>query len=127
MAPSDGRTILGPFTRTFGGIMTAYAVAHLRKVTLGPAIAEYLQRIDATLEPFRGRFLVHGGTIEVREGTWPGHLVIIEFGDREHARMWYESAAYQEILPLRTNNSEGDVIFADGVSPGHRATDVLAR
>ena len=107
--------------------MPAYAVAHLRKVTLGPAIAEYLQRIDATLEPFRGRFLVHGGAVEVREGTWPGYLVVIEFPDREQARMWYESAAYQEILPLRTNNSEGDVIFADAVSPGHRATDVLAR
>ena len=40
-------------------------------------------------------------------------------------RVW-KTAAYQEILPLRTNNSEGDVIFADGVSEGHRATDVLA-
>jgi hypothetical protein len=41
-------------------------------------------------------------------------------------RAWYESSAYQEILALRTNNSKGDVIFADGVSEGHRATDVLA-
>jgi uncharacterized protein (DUF1330 family) len=106
--------------------MPAYAVAHLRKVTPGPAIAEYLERIDATLEPFRGKFLVHGGAVEVREGTWPGHLVILEFPDHEQVRRWYESAAYQEILPLRTNNSEGDVIFAQGVLPGHRATDVLA-
>lgn len=34
--------------------MTAYAVAHMRQVTMGPQIVEYLQRIDATLEPFRG-------------------------------------------------------------------------
>ena len=84
------------------------------------------KQIDATLEPFAGRFLVHGGKAEVLEGAWPGHLIIIEFPDRERARAWYESAAYQEILPLRTNNSEGDVIFADGVSEEHRATDVLA-
>ena len=38
--------------------MTTYAVAHLREVDLGPAIIEYLQRIDATLvEQFaRGAF-----------------------------------------------------------------------
>lgn len=106
--------------------MPTYAVAHLRNVTMGPQIIEYLQRIDATLEPFAGRFLVHGGGVEVLEGAWPGHLIIIEFPDCERVHAWDESAAYQEILPLRTNNSEGDVIFADGVSEGHRATDVLA-
>lgn len=78
---------------------------------MGPAIVEYLQRIDATLEPFGGRFIV-----EVWEGAWPGHLIIIEFPDRERARSWYESSANQEILPLRTNNSEVDVVVAEGVS-----------
>ena len=29
--------------------MTAYAVAHMRQVTMGPQIVEYLQKIDATL------------------------------------------------------------------------------
>jgi uncharacterized protein (DUF1330 family) len=62
----------------------------------------------------------------VLEGSWPGHVIIIEFPDRERARARYESPAYQAILPLRTRNSEGDVIFADGVSAGYRATDVLA-
>jgi uncharacterized protein (DUF1330 family) len=32
---------------------------------MGPQIIEYLQRIDATLKPFAGRFLVHGGGVEV--------------------------------------------------------------
>ena len=48
--------------------MPAYAVAHLREVAMGPAIVEYLQRIDATLEPFGSRFIVHGGKMEVWEG-----------------------------------------------------------
>ncbi len=106
--------------------MPAYAVAHLRNVNMGPQIAEYLQRIDGTLEPFGGRFLVHGGELDVLEGSWPGHLIIIEFPDRERARAWYESSPYQEILPLRAKNSDGDVVFADGVPEGHRAPDVLA-
>jgi uncharacterized protein (DUF1330 family) len=105
--------------------MTAYAAAHLREVVMGPEIVEYLQRIDTTLAPFGGRFLVHGGEVDVLEGDWDGDLIVIEFPDREKARAWYASAAYQDILQLRTRNSEGDVILARGVPRGHRATDVL--
>jgi uncharacterized protein (DUF1330 family) len=105
--------------------MSAYAVAHMRQVTVGPPIVEYLQRIDATLEPFGGRFIVHGGEVESLEGAWPGTLIVIEFPDREQSRAWYKSDAYQEILTLRTANSQSDVILIDGVDDGHRATDVL--
>ena len=48
--------------------MTAYAIGHLSEVRMGPAIVEYLRRIDATLEPFEGRFIIHGVT---REATIP--------------------------------------------------------
>jgi hypothetical protein len=46
--------------------MTAYAVANLRNVRMGPAIIAYLQAIDATLAPFHGRFIIHGGDKTVR-------------------------------------------------------------
>lgn len=107
--------------------MSAYALAHLSKVNMGPAIVEYLERIDATLAPFGGRFIVHGGRIEVLEGAWPGHLVIIEFPDRAKARAWYDSPAYQAMLRLRTDNAVCDTIIAEGCSADHRATDVLHR
>ena len=106
--------------------MPSYAVAHMRQVTMGPAVVEYLQRIDATLAPFGGRFIVHGGEVEVLEGRWPGHLIVIEFPDRGRASAWYNSGAYQEIVALRTDNSESDVIMVDGVGNEHKPTDVLA-
>jgi uncharacterized protein (DUF1330 family) len=106
--------------------MPSYAVAHMRQVTMGPAVVEYLQRIDATLAPFGGRFIVHGGEVEVLEGGWPGHLIVIEFPGRGRASAWYNSAAYQEIVTLRTGNSESDVIMVDGVDSDHKATDILA-
>jgi uncharacterized protein (DUF1330 family) len=98
----------------------------MRKVTMGPPIVEYLKRIDATLAPFGGRFIVHGGETEVIEGSWPGFVIVIEFPDTGRARAWYCSGAYQEIVALRTGNSDSDVILVDGVGSEHRATDVLA-
>jgi uncharacterized protein (DUF1330 family) len=101
--------------------MTAYAVAHLRKVTPHPEIGQYLDRVSATLDPFGGRFLVHDSVLDVVEGTWPGHLVIIEFPDMDAVRAWYDSPAYREILRLRTDHIEGDVVFTPGVPDGYRA------
>ena len=69
--------------------------------------------------------MVHGSAIDVREGEWPGDVIVVEFPDRDSATGWYESAEYQEILPLRTDNAEGSAILVDGVGPDHRATDVL--
>ena len=106
--------------------MAAYAIGHLRNVTMGPAIVEYLRRVDATLAPFGGRFIIHGGKVDVREGSWTGNLIVIAFPRLDLAQGWYDSAAYQEIAPLRRDNSEGEIIIMDGVPATHRASDVLA-
>jgi uncharacterized protein (DUF1330 family) len=63
---------------------------------------------------------------EVVEGRWPGDVIIIEFPDRASVEAWYRSDAYQAILPLRTDNSDGNVIFVDGNSADHRGPDVFA-
>jgi uncharacterized protein (DUF1330 family) len=105
--------------------MTAYAIANLTSVRMGPDIVRYLEEIDATLEPFGGRFLVHGDPADQKDGDFTGDVIVVEFPDRARAEAWYESAAYQAILPLRTNNSEGWAVIVDGVSVAHRATDVL--
>jgi uncharacterized protein (DUF1330 family) len=106
--------------------MPAYALAHLRTPRLHPEVLEYLERIQETLDPFSGRFIVHGATVEVREGTWPGTIVIIEFPDVDRARAWYDSPAYQQILPLRTDHIEGDAIIVEGVGPDHDSAEMAA-
>jgi uncharacterized protein (DUF1330 family) len=99
--------------------MAAYALAHLRNPAAHPDVVEYLERIQSTMDPFGGRFIVHGATVEVKEGPWPGTVVIIEFPDIDAARGWYESDDYQAILPLRTDNIEGEAILVDGVAPDY--------
>ncbi|MFF8842624.1 DUF1330 domain-containing protein [Streptomyces sp. NPDC015127] len=108
--------------------MTAYAVGHLYPAArLDDEVFAYMERIQSTLDPFGGRFLVHGATVEIREGTWPGGLVMVGFPGIDEARAWYESAAYQELIPLRTRHMAGDIVLVDGVAPGYDAAATAAR
>ncbi|MBB4889701.1 DUF1330 domain-containing protein [Streptomyces netropsis] len=99
--------------------MSAFGFAHLRSRRHHSDIIEYLERIQATLDPFAGRFVIHGPPTEVLEGNWPGSMVLIGFPGLAEARAWYDSAAYQDILRLRTDHIEGDVLLIDGVGPGY--------
>jgi uncharacterized protein (DUF1330 family) len=107
---------------------TAYAIAHLHNPNINDDVLEYLERIQGTLDPFGGRFIVHGPTVEVIEGEWPGTIVILAFPDIDAARAWYHSTAYQEILHLRTDHIGGEAILAEGVGPDYdvrHTADVL--
>lgn len=105
--------------------MTAYAFAHLRSVDFNAEIAEYLRKIDATLPEFGGRFLVHGKTPEILDGSFEGVLVLLEFPSVENARGWYHSAGYQEIVGFRVNNSDGGAAIVEGVAPDYKAVSLL--
>ncbi|SCF05419.1 Uncharacterized conserved protein, DUF1330 family [Micromonospora coriariae] len=106
--------------------MTAYALAHLRKAPIHTDVLEYLERIQATLAPFEGRFIVHGGSVDVLEGDWPGDVVIIEFPDLVTAHSWYHSSVYQEIKPLRTRHLTGEVILVEGIETDHSSSRMAA-
>ncbi|MBT2470591.1 DUF1330 domain-containing protein [Streptomyces sp. ISL-66] len=99
--------------------MPAYGFAHLRSRRNHSDVIEYLQRIQATLDPFAGRFVIHGPPTQVVEGTWPGSMVLIEFPGVAEARAWYASPDYQAILHLRTDHIEGDLLLIDGVGPNY--------
>jgi uncharacterized protein (DUF1330 family) len=105
--------------------MTAYAMAHLRSVDFNHEIADYILRIDETLQPFGGEFRVHGKEPEVLDGEFEGVIVVIEFPDVQAAKDWYASEAYQDILALRTDNSTGGAFVVEGVEPGYRAASLI--
>jgi len=102
--------------------MPAYVIAHLQEAAPHPEIAEYMEAISATFEPYGGRFLVHGTQHEVKEGHWPGHVVMIGFPGIAEARAWWDSPAYQEIAPLRSRHIEGDIIVVEGIPQDYDPT-----
>src|SRR5690242_19456382 len=105
-----------------------YAVAILQDIAFGSDMTTYLRGIDATLEPYGGRFVVHHPGPTVKEGELTGRsaMIILTFPDRRSAEEWYDSPAYQQILPLRTANSQAVVaLLADGVPDGYTAQQGL--
>ncbi|MCX5401041.1 DUF1330 domain-containing protein [Streptomyces sp. NBC_00102] len=102
-----------------------YVIGYLRDVELGPDIAEYIARIESTMAPYGGRFLVHGGRIVPHEREWDGDIVVLEFPEPDAAREWYESPGYQAILPLRTEHATSMVALVEGVPDGYRAADKI--
>ena len=48
------------------------------------------------------------------EGTPKGTIIIIEFESRDIAKEFYYSKEYQEVLALRTDNSDGWAAIVDG-------------
>ena len=97
--------------------MAAYVVAHVT-ITNPEGFAPYSREILGTLEKFDGKFLVRGGPFEVIEGEAPfQRLVILEFPSMDKARAWYASDEYRAILPARLENSQTDLMMAEGVPP----------
>jgi len=76
----------------------------------------YRRQVMATIEPYRGKFLVRGGKFTVLEGEMPFERIgLLEFPSRRAAEDWYNSPAYQTILPLRLKATRCQFILADGV------------
>lgn len=100
----------------------AYGVGYLRDVQPVPQVLEYIERIEATMEPYGGQWLVHGTELVPLEGEWTGALVVIRFPSMQAARAWWDSPAYRAIAALRTEHSNSMVCLVEGVPDGYRAT-----
>lgn len=97
-------------------MLRAYYIAEFEPTVPG-AIRPYSERVESTLKPFGGRFIVRSGTLDALEGAAPkGVVVIIEFDSLERARAWYRSEAYEELKPIRHRAGNSRVYIAEGVA-----------
>ena len=77
--------------------------------------AVYRAQTAATLVPFGGRFVVRAGRVQVFEGDAPlPRVVVIEFPSFDQAKAWYESAAYQKLIPIRQKSASGKSFLVEG-------------
>jgi uncharacterized protein (DUF1330 family) len=72
-----------------------------------PAAYEiYRAKVPEIISAHGGRILVRGGDPQPLDGTMPlRRFVILEFDSAQAARTFYDSGAYQAVLPFRLNAS----------------------
>lgn len=80
---------------------------------------KYREKVAAVSASFGGRYVVRRSEPVVLDGEWsPKRLVIIEFESPEQVRAFYDSPAYQAILPHRLRSTTGRVLLLTGADGG---------
>ena len=94
--------------------MAAYVVAEVN--VNDPALfAEYGKGVPASIAAYGGKYLVRGGAVEPKEGSWePKRVVVLEFPSMAQARKWYDSAEYKPLLAMRLKAAQSRMIFVEG-------------
>jgi uncharacterized protein (DUF1330 family) len=86
--------------------MSAYIIGHIT-VKDKEKWDEYRGNVPATLEPWGAQLVFRGRRTEVLAGE---HVhtdtVVIQFPDQASVKGWYDSAAYQALIPLRTEAAD---------------------
>lgn len=73
--------------------------------------ASYRSQVPATLAPWQAELVFRGETLAVLCGEHHhSDTVVIRFPNAEAANGWFNSAAYQALIPLRTEAAEVDLI-----------------
>ena len=78
----------------------------------------YRARIADVSAAFGGRYLVRRSEPVVLDGEWtPKRVVVIAFDSPGQCRAFYDSPAYQAILPHRLRSTKGHVLLLTGADP----------
>jgi uncharacterized protein (DUF1330 family) len=95
--------------------MPVYVIAQGR-IENREMLDEYVSKVVPTIKAGGGRIIAFDESAQVIEGEIDHpRTVILEFESRDAFAAWYDSADYQEILPLRLNSTPGTMIVVDGL------------
>ena len=95
--------------------MAAYFVFVHKVLDADTLNNDYLPRAVESLGPFEPEILVVDQNIEVIEGDGEDtRTVVLKFKDKETAKAWYNSPAYQEVVGLRLASVDGRAVLCDG-------------
>ncbi len=106
--------------------MSAYFVVNY-DITKPAAYKAYVPAVVPILEAHGAEILVADYESETLEGKPGSVTVLVKFESKEALYAWYNSPEYQEIIRLRTDNSEGVGVAAGEFNLEHnlRILDAL--
>jgi len=94
--------------------MSACVIGHIT-VKDAEKWAQYRAQVPATLAPWGAELLFRGTLAGILAGRHPHtDTVVIRFPDQAAVDGWYQSAAYQALIPLRQQAADLDLLtFTD--------------
>jgi uncharacterized protein (DUF1330 family) len=93
----------------------AYIIAEVQ-VTDADTWKQYLAALPGTLAPYKTRTLARANPVALDTSAPPaGSLVIIAFNNMEDVKAFWNSPAYQAIIPLRDKSAMTRVYAVEGV------------
>jgi uncharacterized protein (DUF1330 family) len=102
-----------PETVRTGGFMAGYFVANYT-ITNQAEYKEYLAAVGPVLQAHDAEILVVDRGSTLLEGSAGQVTVVLRFATKAAAMAWYESPEYQAISHLRTDNTQGIGVIAEG-------------
>lgn len=93
--------------------MAGYFIANYT-ITNQAEYKQYLAAVGPVLEAYGAESIVIDRDCELLEGSAGQVTVVLRFATKSAAEAWYESPEYQAIRNLRTGNTEGIGVIAEG-------------
>lgn len=92
------------------------------------AYKEYQAKVGPGVAAHGGKYLSAGGDLQVFEGDWSLHrIVMLEFPDKSAFEGWYFGADYQALKPIRDRAVHSKAFGVGGFEPRFSATHSGAR
>ena len=95
----------------------AYLIAHVQ-VTDPEGWKQYISALPDTLAPYHVKTLARAPAVAVDASTPPaGSTVILAFNSMDDLKAWWNSPAYQAIIPLREKSAKTIAYALPGLPP----------
>ncbi len=80
--------------------------------------AVYAAKVLPTMKEYQGKLLLVSDKNSTLEGEWKfPRTVIMEFPTNELAQAWYDSPAYQELIPIRQRSAKTNIVMVENALP----------
>jgi uncharacterized protein (DUF1330 family) len=107
----------GTFLHAQTAVPPAYVIAEVQ-VSDPDTFKQYLAALPGTLAPYKVRTLARANPAALDSSTPPaGSLVILAFNSMDDIKAWWDSPAYQAIIPLREKSSRTRAYAVQGMPP----------
>jgi uncharacterized protein (DUF1330 family) len=121
LALAVASTVVGFIGGTFLHAQTvvppAYLIAEVQ-VTDPDTFKQYVAALPGTMAPYKVRTLARSNAEPLDQSTPPaGNLVVLAFNGMEDLKAWWNSSAYQAIIPLREKSAKTRIYAVQGMPP----------